>query len=141
MRCRSFVLTCDQLHIALVPHRICAIGWRTWDIRPALSRPLSQGPSNQSPLVYSYPTSFIALVDDANDLPILYHFRKGPRPCAAVGCLGLLARWLRCWSFCSKPMTQAANTYYMYMSAKLNKSQRNYSITVLECYAAILSIA
>jgi len=27
-----------------------------------------------------------------------------------------------------------------YMSAKLNKAQRNYSITELECYAAILSI-
>ncbi|KAH8346282.1 hypothetical protein KR084_003528, partial [Drosophila pseudotakahashii] len=28
-----------------------------------------------------------------------------------------------------------------YMSAKLNKAQRNYSITELECYAAILSIS
>jgi len=37
-------------------------------------------------------TAFIALVDDANDLPILYYFRKGSRPYAAVGCLGLLAR-------------------------------------------------
>jgi len=27
-----------------------------------------------------------------------------------------------------------------YISAKLNKAQRNYSITELECYAAILSI-
>jgi len=43
------------------------------------------------------PTAFIALVDDANDLPVLYYFRKGSRPCAAVGCLALLARWLRCF--------------------------------------------
>jgi len=42
------------------------------------------------------PSAFIALVDDANDFPILYYFSKGSRPRAAVGYLGLLARWLSC---------------------------------------------
>jgi len=36
------------------------------------------------------PTACIALVDDANDLPVLYYFRKGSRPCAAVGWLPFL---------------------------------------------------
>jgi len=48
-------------------------------------------------LVPRDPSAFIALVDDANDLPILYYLRKGYRPCAAVGYLGRLARWLRCF--------------------------------------------
>jgi len=42
------------------------------------------------------PSAFIALVDDSNDLPNLYYFSKGSRPCAAVGYSGLLARWLSC---------------------------------------------
>jgi len=36
-------------------------------------------------------------------------------------------------------MTTVAN-FIAYMSSKLNKAQRNYSIAELECYAAILSI-
>jgi len=34
------------------------------------------------------------LLGQANDLPILYYFRKVSRPCAAVGCCGFLALWL-----------------------------------------------
>jgi len=51
-------------------------------------------PSTQTPLVSWDPSAFIVLVDNSNDLPILYHFRKGPRQSTDVGCLGLLARLL-----------------------------------------------
>jgi len=32
-RCRSFVLTGDQLYVSLVPPCICTIGWGTWVLR------------------------------------------------------------------------------------------------------------
>jgi len=42
------------------------------------------------------PSALIALVDDSNDLPILYYFSKESRPYTAVGYSGLHARRLSC---------------------------------------------
>jgi len=88
--CRSLVFTGDQLNVALVPGYpgggpgFSSSTFKATDARVRLT-----------PLVPWDPSAFIALVDDANDLLILYYFSKGSRPCA-VGYLGLLARWLSC---------------------------------------------
>jgi len=51
------------------------------------------------------PDAFIVLDIDAIDLPIIYYFRKGSRPCAAVGCFGFFARWL---SYFHRPLSLVA---------------------------------
>jgi len=91
--------------MALVPPCICAFGWRAWVFVQHFQGHWRKGPSNQTPLVSWDPTAFIALVDDTNDLPILFHFRKVSRPCAAVGYLSLLARWL---SWLHRPLSLVA---------------------------------
>jgi len=74
-----------------------------WYHPASVQRHCRKCPSNQTPPVSWDPSAFIVLVDAANDLSILYHFRKGPRPCAApfllAGCavsieLSRLLLWL-----------------------------------------------